>query len=161
MLNYLSQIRSRTGSNDVRIRVGGNSGDVSTYVPTQASPMLILTDPDANSNSQPVNYGPMLWEVMEKVSEEVNGVQYLIGLLVSPVTTRWGKSQSIVLGLTINTTNTDSVIAGDATKYLGSHLDAMLLGNVCSSCSRARNLHSTLPSGTGSLYCTRPTTKCC
>ncbi|KAJ4499327.1 hypothetical protein C8R41DRAFT_815319 [Lentinula lateritia] len=110
MLNYLSQIRSRTGSNDVRIRVGGNSGDVSTYVPTQASPMLILTDPDADSNSQPVNYGPMLWEVMEKVSEEVNGVQYLIGL-------------------TINTTNTDSVIAGDATKFLGNHLDAMLLGN--------------------------------
>lgn len=92
MLNYLNQIRSRTGSNDVRIRVGGNSGDVSTYVPTQASPMLILTDPDANSNSQPVNYGPMLWQVMEKVSEEVNGVQYLIGLLVPPVTTHVGEN---------------------------------------------------------------------
>ncbi|KAJ4485502.1 hypothetical protein J3R30DRAFT_1367050 [Lentinula aciculospora] len=110
MLNYLSEIRSRTGSNDVRIRIGGNSGDVSTYVPSQTSPMLILTDPNANSNNQPVNYGPMLWEVMQKVSEEVNGVQYLIGL-------------------TINTTNTDSVVAGDAAEILGGHLDAMLLGN--------------------------------
>ncbi|KAJ3751063.1 hypothetical protein DFH05DRAFT_1532332 [Lentinula detonsa] len=110
MLNYLSEIRSRTGSNNVRIRVGGNSGDVSTYVPSQTSPMLVLTDPNANSNNQPVNYGPMLWEVMEKVSEEVNGVQYLIGL-------------------TINSTNTDSVIAGDAARTLGSNLDAMLLGN--------------------------------
>ncbi|KAJ3995158.1 hypothetical protein F5050DRAFT_1769303 [Lentinula boryana] len=110
MLNYLSEIRSRTGSNNVRVRVGGNSGDVSTYVPSQTSPMLVLTDPNANSNNQPVNYGPMLWEVMEKVSEEVNGVQYLIGL-------------------TINSTNTDSVIAGDAARTLGSNLDAMLLGN--------------------------------
>ncbi|KAJ3754052.1 glycoside hydrolase family 79 protein [Lentinula raphanica] len=110
MLNYLGEIRSRTGSNDVRVRVGGNSADASTYVPSQTSPMLVLTDPNANSNNQPVDYGPMLWEVMEKVSQEVNGVQYLIGL-------------------TLNSTNTNSIIAGDAAKTLGSHLDAMLLGN--------------------------------
>ncbi|KIK70366.1 glycoside hydrolase family 79 protein [Collybiopsis luxurians FD-317 M1] len=110
MLNYLGEIRSRTGSNAVRIRVGGNSADVSTYVSSQTSPMLVLTDPNANSNNQPVDYGPMLWEVMNKVSEDVNSVQYLIGL-------------------TLNTTNTNSVIAGDAAKILESHLDAMLLGN--------------------------------
>ncbi|KAE9409375.1 hypothetical protein BT96DRAFT_962470 [Gymnopus androsaceus JB14] len=110
MLNYLGEIRSRTGPQGIRIRVGGNSGDISSYMPSQTSPMLILTDPEANANNQPVNYGPMLWEVMDKVSQEVGGVQYLIGL-------------------TINSTNTDSVISSDATKILGTSLDAMILGN--------------------------------
>ncbi|KAF5392638.1 hypothetical protein D9757_002134 [Collybiopsis confluens] len=115
MLNYLGQIRSRTGS-PVRIRVGGNSADTSTYVQSQTSPMLALTDPNANSNNQPVNYGPMLWEVMGKVADETNPT-----LDVTPLP---------FVALTLNTTaNTNSAIAGDAAKILGSHLDAMLLGN--------------------------------
>ncbi|KAJ4463232.1 hypothetical protein C8J55DRAFT_567794 [Lentinula edodes] len=77
--------------------------------------MLILTDSDANSNSQPV-----IGLCCRKRWKRSPRNHY----------TRWGKLQSIVLGLTINTTNTDLAIAGDAAKFfLGSHLDAMLLGN--------------------------------
>ncbi|KAG7450715.1 glycoside hydrolase family 79 protein [Guyanagaster necrorhizus] len=112
MLNYLSQIRNRTGSNPVRLRIGGNSADSSTYLQNQTSPMLKLTDPDANSNNQPVDYGPMLWDVLQSVSGSVEGVEYLIGVSLS------------------DPNNTDgSKIGGDAKSILGNNLDSILVGN--------------------------------
>lgn len=72
MINFLAQIRSRTGANfPVRLRIGGNSADSSHYLPSQKSPMIALTDPNANANNQPVNYGPELWNVMQKVASDV------------------------------------------------------------------------------------------
>ncbi|KAG6911248.1 hypothetical protein DXG01_003115 [Tephrocybe rancida] len=79
VLNYLSAIRGRTGNSPLRLRVGGNSMDSSVYVPEMTTPMLQLTQSAANSNNQPVNYGPMLWEVMKKVADNVGGAEYLIG----------------------------------------------------------------------------------
>ncbi|KAG6833918.1 hypothetical protein H0H87_007929 [Tephrocybe sp. NHM501043] len=79
VLNYLSAIRSRTGNNPLRLRVGGNSMDSSVYVPELTTPMLQFTQSAANANNQPVNYGPMLWEVMKKVADDVGGAEYLIG----------------------------------------------------------------------------------
>ncbi|TFK43725.1 glycoside hydrolase family 79 protein [Crucibulum laeve] len=112
MMTYLSALRSRTGSNPLLLRVGGNSMDSSTYVPTQGSPMLQLQSGPANSNNQPVNYGPVLWDVMNKVSNDLNGTKYLVGLsLLDP------NSSNIPL------------LAGGAQKSLGDHLDAFLLGN--------------------------------
>lgn len=78
MINYLSQIRERTGFAPVRVRVGGNSGDISNYVPTQTT-SVILTDPNARVHNQPANYGPVLWDIMQKASELAGGVNYLIG----------------------------------------------------------------------------------
>lgn len=59
----------------------GNSADVSNYVEGQTSPMVQLTDPKANANNQPVNYGPVLWDVMAEVGERSGGIDYLIGML--------------------------------------------------------------------------------
>ncbi|KAJ7834515.1 hypothetical protein B0H13DRAFT_2369828 [Mycena leptocephala] len=47
MINYLAGIRALTGDVPVRIRVGGNSADISTYVESQTSPMAVLNNPNA------------------------------------------------------------------------------------------------------------------
>ncbi|KAG6831387.1 hypothetical protein H0H92_010989 [Tricholoma furcatifolium] len=78
IVNYLSAIRDRVGNNPLRIRVGGNSMDSSTYVSTLTTPMIQFTTSAANDNNQPVNYGPMLWDVMKTVADNVGGAQYLI-----------------------------------------------------------------------------------
>jgi len=111
IVNYIEQIRARTGSNSVRIRVGGNSADDSVYVPTQTSPMIVLTDPSASSDAQPANYGPELWKVMQNVSQAAGGVSYLIGMSLN------------------DSSGNDALIAGDAKSTLGNNLDAMLWGN--------------------------------
>ncbi|KAG6883702.1 hypothetical protein C0993_004522 [Termitomyces sp. T159_Od127] len=66
----------------------------------------------ASADNQPVNYGPMLWEVMKKVADDVGGADYLIGLsLLNP------DDQKV------------PIIAGDAEQTLGNALDGYLLGN--------------------------------
>ncbi|RDB22546.1 Beta-glucuronidase [Hypsizygus marmoreus] len=112
IINYLAAIRARTGKNPVRIRVGGNSMDSSTYVPTQTSPMVQLSNTAPNANNQPVDYGPMLWDVLKKVADDVGGAEYLVGLsLLDP------NNPSV------------PIIAADAQKALGDSLDGFLLGN--------------------------------
>lgn len=54
--------------------------DSSKYIPDQKSPMLQLTDPNANPNNQPVNYGGTIWEVLNEVAHNIGGAQYLIGI---------------------------------------------------------------------------------
>ncbi|KAI0082446.1 glycoside hydrolase family 79 protein [Panus rudis PR-1116 ss-1] len=108
-INYLSSIKSP--DRPVRLRLGGNSMDSSTYVPTQQE-ITQFTNPNANSNDQPVNYGPALFDVMNKVSDSVGGAEYLIGLSL-----REPNNSNIPL------------LAGDAQKALGDRLDAFLLGN--------------------------------
>jgi len=61
--------------------------DSSIYVPSQTSPMVQLIGNAPNDNDQPVNYGPMLWDVMDKVSADIGGANYLIGLCFFPVLT--------------------------------------------------------------------------
>jgi hypothetical protein len=58
MINYLAGIRALTGDVPVRIRVGGNSADISTYVESQTSPMAVLNNPNAIADDQRVNFGP-------------------------------------------------------------------------------------------------------
>lgn len=60
MVNYLSAIRNHTGAQPIRLRLGGNSMDSATYVANQTD-ILVFTDPNANPNDQPVNFGPVLW----------------------------------------------------------------------------------------------------
>jgi hypothetical protein len=54
--------------------------DSSTYVPDQSS-MLVFTDPSANVNDQPVNFGPLLYDVMKQISDDVGGMAYVVGEL--------------------------------------------------------------------------------
>ncbi|KAI0772045.1 glycoside hydrolase family 79 protein [Trametes elegans] len=111
VLKYFSDLHARGSGKPLRLRLGGNSMDSSTYVPNQQE-IIQFTDPNANSNDQPVNYGPQLWEVMKGVSSAVGGAQYLIGLSLRDP----------------NNTNIP-LLAGDAWKQLGDDLDALLLGN--------------------------------
>ncbi|TFK81509.1 glycoside hydrolase family 79 protein [Polyporus arcularius HHB13444] len=111
LVKYLSTLHAHGSGKPVRIRLGGNSMDSSTYVPDQ-SDIIQFTNPNANWNDQPVNYGPQLFDVMKGVSSAVGGAQYLIGLSL-----RQPNNSNIPL------------LAGDATKALGDDLDAFLLGN--------------------------------
>ena len=81
-VKYLSTLHAHGSGQPVRIRLGGNSMDSSTYVPGQ-SDIIQFTDPNANWNDQPVNFGPQLFDVMKGVSSAVGGAQYLIGRSLS------------------------------------------------------------------------------
>ena len=78
VVRYLAQLRARGSGQPVRVRLGGNSMDSSTYVPGQPA-ILELTDPTANVNDQPVDFGDQVFDVMSGMSRAVGGVQYLIG----------------------------------------------------------------------------------
>ncbi|PSR75048.1 hypothetical protein PHLCEN_2v9378 [Hermanssonia centrifuga] len=111
VLNYLSALHNRTDGRPVRLRLGGNSMDSSTYIPDQQQ-IIEFTDPTANVNDQPVSYGSVLFDVMKATSDTIGGVDWLIGLSLRDP----------------NSTNTP-LVAGDAQKVLGDDLDAFLLGN--------------------------------
>ncbi|KAK7059670.1 glycoside hydrolase family 79 protein [Favolaschia claudopus] len=113
LINYVAGVRARTGKSNVRMRVGGNSADSSTYVASQTSPMAVLKNPnvDKNSDNQAINYGPEIWAAMAKVSQMAGGVDYLFSVPL------------------LNPNNTIPKLAADAKAALGNNLDALLLGN--------------------------------
>lgn len=110
--NYLSNIRSRI-TNNLRIRIGGNGMDSSTYVPGQTQ-MVVLTDPNAYFNDIPVDFGPVFFDVLNAMADAVGEMQFIIGLSMQ------------------NPSQDSNVIelATAAEQMLGRRLDAMLLGNV-------------------------------
>jgi hypothetical protein len=86
----------------------------STYVPSMTDRMLNLTDPNAYFNDIPVDFGPVLFDVMNQVQSSVGTMQFLIGLSMR------------------HPDQLDNVIelAKDSVSKLGDSLDGMLLGNV-------------------------------
>lgn len=54
--------------------------DSSFYVPTQTSPMTQPIGGSSSSNDQPVNFGPVLWDVLDHVGSAIGGAIYLIGM---------------------------------------------------------------------------------
>lgn len=110
MQNYLSNLRSRIKS-PLRIRVGGNSMDSAIYVANQAQ-MIIVTDPNADPDDIPVDFGPVLFDVLNAMSNAVGEMQFVIGLSMR----------------TANDTNAIE-LASDTRKKLGKRLDSMLMGN--------------------------------
>ena len=80
VVRYLSELRARSGGQPMRVRLGGNSMDSSTYIPDQQD-ILVFTDPTANINDQPVDFGPQLFDVMKGMSDSIGGAEYLIGEL--------------------------------------------------------------------------------
>ena len=79
VVRYLSALHAHGSGKPVRIRLGGNSMDSSTYVPGQQGSLIQFTDPGANVNDQPVDFGPQLFDVMNAMNEDVGGISYLIG----------------------------------------------------------------------------------
>ncbi|KAI6035728.1 hypothetical protein EDC04DRAFT_2604922 [Pisolithus marmoratus] len=67
--NYLANLRARIQS-PLRIRVGGNSMDSSTFVPGQTQ-MIILIDPNAYFNDVPVDFGPTFFDVLNSMADVV------------------------------------------------------------------------------------------
>ncbi|KAL4067100.1 glycoside hydrolase family 79 protein [Scleroderma yunnanense] len=110
MQNYLSNLRSRIKS-PLRIRVGGNSMDSGVYVPDQTQ-MIIVTDPNGDPDDIPVNFGPMLFDVLNAMSNAVGEMQFVIGLSMRSA----------------NDTNAIE-LARDTRKKLNKRLDSMLMGN--------------------------------
>lgn len=87
--------------------------DASTYVSTQTN-MITLTDPNAYFNDLPTDFGPVLFDVTNAMSDRVGSMQFIIGLPMQHFS-----NDSNILEL-----------ASAAEQKLGSRLDAMLLGNV-------------------------------
>ncbi|KAF9481806.1 glycoside hydrolase family 79 protein [Pholiota conissans] len=111
-VNYLTAMRSRTGNNPVRLRVGGNSLDSSNYDTSITTPMMSKIPGASTPDDDPVNYGPVLWDVMSKVSSDIGGANYLVGL-----------------SLLIPNSTDIPLSAGAAAEKLGDNLDGFLLGN--------------------------------
>ncbi|TFY75759.1 hypothetical protein EWM64_g8253 [Hericium alpestre] len=112
VLNYLTALNMANATGfPYRLRIGGNSMDSSTFVPSQTGQFLNFTDPNANFNDQPVTYGPVFFEILNKVSDSI-GAEYLLGLSLR------------------NPSDPNSpLLAGSAQSALGNSLDALLLGN--------------------------------
>ncbi|KAJ3562302.1 hypothetical protein NP233_g9659 [Leucocoprinus birnbaumii] len=111
MQNYLHNLVVRL-SGPLRIRVGGNSMDGSTYVPTLNS-VLELTDPNAYFNDVPVDFGPALFDIMNGMYDKAGAMQFIIGLSMRDPSA-WGNIVELALA---------------AEAKLGDRLDSMLLGN--------------------------------
>jgi hypothetical protein len=79
IVNYLTAYKSLLSDIPLKVRIGGNSMDSSQFVPNQTD-ILTFTDPNANSNDQPVKYGPTVFDVINKVNADVGGIEYLVGI---------------------------------------------------------------------------------
>ncbi|KAH7931207.1 hypothetical protein BV22DRAFT_1101178 [Leucogyrophana mollusca] len=119
MANYLSALGARV-NDTIRLRIGGNSMDDCTYVPSQNSPLLQFTNPQANVNDQPVSFGLELFDVLNQMAEVVNA-KYLLGTACA----------TYLAGLSLRDPNSTNVplLAGAAQQTLGRAVDAFLLGN--------------------------------
>ncbi|RDB16372.1 Beta-glucuronidase [Hypsizygus marmoreus] len=111
MQNYLHNIAVRI-SKPLRIRVGGNGMDGSTYVPN-LSTFLEFIDPDAYFNDIPVKFGPIMFDVMNAMSDKIGPMQFTIGLSMR----------------TPHDTKNVVALAVAAEKKFGDRLDSFLLGN--------------------------------
>ncbi|KII89635.1 glycoside hydrolase family 79 protein [Plicaturopsis crispa FD-325 SS-3] len=111
MQNYLANLRARI-YHPLRIRVGGNGMDASTYI-GNATDMIELTDPDAYFNDIPANFGPVFFDVLNAMYDRIGSMQFIIGLSMR------------------DPSNDDNVVelAMAAVQKLGDRLDAMLIGN--------------------------------
>lgn len=125
MKNYLHNIVART-THPLRIRIGGNSMDASTYVPSQ-SQMIIQTDKDAYFNDIPVTFGPVFFDVLNAMADALPTSAGKNGN-----SGNGNSSLTFIIGLSMQDPSDDSNVielAGSARAALGDRLDAMLLGN--------------------------------
>jgi hypothetical protein len=61
--------------------------DSSTYVPDQSNPVVVFTDPHANFNDQPIDFGEALFHQLKAVGDQSGGAEYTVGVFrISSVT---------------------------------------------------------------------------
>ena len=97
----------------MRLRIGGNSMDSSTYVFNQPN-MITIQGPVTNIHDIQVTYGPLMLDTLVRLGDEIGGAQWLVGLSL----------------ININNIDATVALAVNATNKLGDRLDAFLLGNV-------------------------------
>ena len=62
--------------------------DTSKYLATMGAPMIQRVNSPINGDNQPANYGPVVWDVLSKVSSGMGGAAFVIGMfLLSTMTT--------------------------------------------------------------------------
>lgn len=115
MQNYLSNIAARM-SHPVRIRVGGDTMEFSNYSSALTNTMLKNLNVKGNYTVA-TTYGPVLFDVMNKMADDVGEMQFLTGLSMHNPPENGGDDEALK-------------VASVATEKLGSRLDAFLLGNV-------------------------------
>ena len=113
----------------LRLRVGGNSVDVSTYIKSQTQ-FLNITDPNAQKDHIPVNFGPTLLTVISKVGKDIGGVEYIVGEFLVFLSTLTDPRHDLGLSLAEPGDQTVIDLAVAANQTLGDQLDALALGNV-------------------------------
>jgi hypothetical protein len=111
MLNYLANLKARQTS-PLRIRIGGNGMDGSTYDPDLKKQMLEVID-DSYYNAILVKYGPVFFDILNSVADTV------------------GEMEFIVMTSMQNPGDVDTYLplVKDAKRILGSRLDAVIVGN--------------------------------
>jgi len=60
--------------------------DISTYVSSQTQ-FLNITNHGAQPDHVPVTFGPTLLKVMNKVSKDIGGAEYMMGMFSFPLST--------------------------------------------------------------------------
>ena len=86
--------------------------DSAIYVANQTQ-MIIVTDPNGDPDDIPVDFGPVLFDVLNAMSNAVGEMQFVVGLSLR------------------SADDTNAIeLAGDTRKKLGKRLDSMLIGNV-------------------------------
>ncbi|KAJ2929808.1 hypothetical protein H1R20_g7296, partial [Candolleomyces eurysporus] len=117
MQNYLHNLIARIPSKPLRIRIGGNGMDGSTYV-RKLKPALRIQDPSAYFNDIPVEFGAGFFELLNGMADKVGAMQFAIGLSMRNIKGDFNDSLKNVVDL-----------AKDAKKMLGGRLDSLFLGN--------------------------------
>ncbi|RXW18562.1 hypothetical protein EST38_g7295 [Candolleomyces aberdarensis] len=117
MQNYLHNLIARIPSKPLRIRIGGNGMDGSTYV-RKLKPVLRIQDPSAYFNDIPVDFGAGFFELLNGMADKVGAMQFAIGLSMRNIKGDLDESLKNVVDL-----------AKDAKKMLGGRLDSLFLGN--------------------------------
>ncbi|KAJ2912475.1 hypothetical protein MD484_g7937, partial [Candolleomyces efflorescens] len=117
MQNYLHNLIARMPGKPLRIRIGGNGMDGSTYVRKLKS-VLQIQDPSAYFNDIPVEFGAKFFELLNGMTDKVGPMQFTIGLSMRNIKGNFDDSLKNVVDL-----------AKDAKSMLGGRLDALLLGN--------------------------------
>ncbi|KAF9478873.1 hypothetical protein BDN70DRAFT_807983 [Pholiota conissans] len=111
MQNYMGNLAARM-SKPLRIRIGGNGMDGSTYFPNMTT-VLEPAEDDPYFNDIPVNFGPAFFDILNGMANKAGEMQFFIGLSMR---TPDDFSNVQALGLAART-------------KLGKRLDSLFLGN--------------------------------
>ena len=100
-----------------------------TYIKSQTQ-FLNITDPNAQKDHIPVDFGPTLLYVLSQVGKDIGGVEYIMGELLRFLSTPTNHRHDPGLSLAELGDQTVIDLAVATNQTLGDQLDALALGNV-------------------------------